>query len=140
MYCVECQKWEAELARSRPSLPMNVRNLLLSVRDVRQRSKETFGSESCDGTRPRKKEVFEYKLQAIDHHPNNGTYGWWAIDGRYYVQAKTAAEAVMKVADEPRHRNARDRVLWGRDAFPVERESSDLQTLMFVAHRSVMYP
>jgi len=100
MYCVECQKWEAELARSRPSLPMNVRNLLLSVRDVKTTIKKKLWERKLRRYEARKKEVFEYKLQAIDHHPNNGTYGWWAIDGRYYVQAKTAAEAVMKVADD----------------------------------------
>jgi hypothetical protein len=48
----------------------------------------------------RREAVLEYKLQNIDSHPHNGTFGWWAIDGTYYVQTTSAGEAVMRVADD----------------------------------------
>ena len=41
-----------------------------------------------------------YKLSNIDNHPDNGKHGYWLVDGRFFVYASTAGEAVMKVREQ----------------------------------------
>jgi hypothetical protein len=93
--CSRCQARDAEQAGRAAEIE---RARLAAERATKKRRDAAEQKQSAE-SRLRQKEI-DWWRENVDNHPDNGNAGYWLVNGLFYVPAKSAGEALIKVAGQ----------------------------------------